>query len=601
MTLSTARPKTPAGDRSASPAAEALRLCRAHIRSVLLFSACINVAYLAPTLYMLQVYDRVLPSGSTPTLMFLTFALVGALAFLALLDQLRQRIMLAASVRLDRVFSARIFRRLSDVASGDRSSRVSQAVREFDTLRAAVTGPAALAAVAVPGLAVYLAACFALHIGLGLLAIGAAAMLLVLAIVNDHAGRGWAAESSKAVAQTAALQDAVSNAPGVIRSLGMGDAMVAQFITGRSEVNRPLLEAQHAQTRIGGLSRFFRLFMQSAALGLGVWLAINRQLSPGAIFAASMLVSRALAPIDQLVASYRSIAAAPQAYASLRALLTASEAADRTILPAPEPVLSVRGLGVLDDARRRYQMQDVTFEARGGSVVGVLGPSGSGKSALLRILANARSADVGEVRLGGARLSDWAPEALGRHIGYLPQEPVLFPGSVKDNISRFERLTQTSLDQVDADVVLAAKRACVHELILSLPAGYDTVLGPRGQGLGASQKQRIALARALYGKPRYYVMDEPNSTLDGAAEMQLMQTVSRLRQEGALVILSAHRMPLIGLADHIVVMKDGRMEQFGPSAVVLERLRSALSAGRPPVLQPTPLPASVRSTEGSCK
>ena len=599
MNSSAARPKAPVVDRSGSPAAEALRLCRAHIRSVLLFSACINVAYLAPTLYMLQVYDRVLPSGSTPTLLFLTFALMGALAFLALLDQLRQRIMLAASVRLDRVFSARIFRRLSDVVSGDRSSRVSQAVREFDTLRAAVTGPAAMAAFDVPWIPVYLAVCFALHVGLGLLAIGAAALLVVLAVANDHAGRGWAAESSKAAAQTAALQDAVSNAPGVIRSLGMGDAMVVQFMAGRSEVNRPLLEAQHAQTRIGGLSRFFRLFMQSAALGLGVWLAINRQLSPGAIFAASMLVSRALAPIDQLVAGYRSIAAAPQAYASLRALLTASEAAERTALPPPDPVLSVRGLGVLEDGRRRYQLQDVTFEARGGSVIGIVGPSGSGKSALLRILANARSPDTGEVRLGGAKLSDWAPEALGRHIGYLSQEPVLFPGSVKDNISRFERLTGTPVGEVDAAVVLAARRACVHELILSLPAGYDTVLGPRGQGLGASQKQRIALARALYGKPRYYVLDEPNSALDGPAEIQLMQTISRLRQEGSLVILSAHRMPLIGLADQIAVMKNGRMEQFGPSAIVLERLRAAVSESRPPVLKPTPLPASVEPTERS--
>ena len=587
---SAARPKAPGVDRSASPAAEALRLCRAHLRSVLIFSACINVAYLAPTLYMLQVYDRVLPSGSTPTLLFLTLALTGALAFLALLDQLRQRILLAASVRLDRIFSARIFRRLSDVASGERSSRISQAVREFDTLRAAVTGPAALAAFDLPWIPVYLAVCFALHIGLGLLAMGAAGLLMVLAIANDQAGRGWAAESSKAAAQTAALQDAVSNAPGVIRSLGMGDAMVAQFMTARGEVNRPLLEAQNAQTRIGGLSRFFRLFMQSAALGVGVWLAINRQLSPGAIFAASMLVARALAPIDQVVASYRTIAAAPQAYASLRALLTASDSTERTTLPPPDPVLTVKGLGVLDDTRRRYQLQEVSFEARGGSVIGILGPSGSGKSALLRVLANARSPDAGEVRLGGARLSDWAPEALGRHVGYLSQEPALFPGSVRDNIARFEGLTGTPSAEVDAAVILAARRAGVHELILSLPSGYDTVLGPRGQGLGASQKQRIALARALYGKPRYYVLDEPNAALDGAAEMQLMQTVSRLRQEGALIILSAHRMPLIGLADQIGVMKDGRMEQFGPSAVVLERLRAAVSASPPPVLKPTFLP-----------
>ena len=551
---------------------------------MLLFSALINVAYLAPTLYMLQVYARVIPSASWPTLVLLTLALAATLLLLTMLDQLRQRIMLAASVRLDRVFSVRIFRRLMTSGAGGQKSRLTQTMREFDSLRAAVTGPAALAAFDAPWIPIYIAVCFVLHWSLGALALCGASWLLCLAFLNERAARAYYGESARASTEASAMQEAVAGAADSVRALGMGPAFVEHFESGRQAANLPLLSAQHAQSRIGGLIRFSRLFLQSAALGLGAWLVINRAISPGAIFAASMLVTRALSPIDMIVAQWRVVQTAITSYGSLRRLLSAAPERERTALPAPQAKLVLDGASALAPSRDRYLLHQISFAAEGGVVVGVLGPSGAGKSTLLQMIANARPPDQGEVRLDGARMSEWEPERLGRHVGYLPQDCALFPGTVKDNISRFDRLTGRPAADVDAMAVSAAKSAGVHDLVLSLADGYDTVLGFRGAGLSAGQQQRIAFARALYGEPRLYVLDEPNASLDAPGEMLLMQAIDRLRRDGALVILSAHRLPLIGMADVLAVLRDGRLEQYGPRQKVLDTLRGADSRPRPAVV-----------------
>jgi ATP-binding cassette subfamily C protein len=297
-----------------------------------------------------------------------------------------------------------------------------------------------------------------------------------------------------------------------------------------------------------------------------------------------MLASRALAPIDQIVAQWRVLSSAATAYDDLSDQLAQLDPGPQTILPDPKPRLSLRQASVLTPAGDRALLAGVGFEAEGGSIVGVIGPSGAGKTTLLQVIANARALQHGEVRIDGARYGDWDPQRLGRFIGYLPQDSALFPGTVKDNISRFDRWLGTSAEAVDAAAVAAAKAAGVHEMILALPQGYDTPLGPRGRGVSAGQQQRIALARALYGQPVLYVFDEPNSYADAESEAALLRVLDDLKAAGALVIVAAHRLSLVAATDLVAVLKNGRLERFGPRADVLAAMRGESEAQREPAV-----------------
>ena len=516
-----------------SPFREALKLCGVHLRYAMFFSALVNVAYLAPTLYMLGVYDMVVPSGSELTLVFVTVALSLTLLTLTYLDQIRSRILSAASVRLDNVFTARIFRRAMLNAAGAPQTRVNQMIRELDTIRAAATGPAALAMFDAPWIPIYVAVCFFLHPAIGALALGGSAVLFVLAVWNERITRHHGQRALQASAASFAAQEAASGSADVVRALGMTQAFVNQFELARTKANLPQMEAAHANGRIGGVIRFLRLFLQSSALGLGAWLAIHKQISGGAIFASSMLAARALSPIDQIVAQWRSVSQAISAYGALRGQMAANDATPQTNLPTPTPRLSVTQASVLTTARDRVILRDITFSAQPGQVVGVIGPSGAGKTTLLQVLANARLVDQGEVRIDGARFADWDSQRLGRFVGYVPQDCVLFPGTVKDNISRFDVAAGVDPARVDEMAIAAARATGVHEMILGLSGGYDTVLGPRGLGLSAGQQQRIALARALYGDPVLYIFDEPNSNLDSEGEAMLVNVIAQLRARGA--------------------------------------------------------------------
>lgn len=573
----TTRPKVPLK----GPIAEGLSICGLHVGFALLFSAVINIAYLAPTLYMLQVYDRVMISGSGETLIFLTVALGAALATQTIIDQIRQRILLAASVRLDRVFSIRIFRKLLSARTVGPQVRLNQALRDFDIIRAAATGPTAMAVFDAPWVPIYVLVCFFMHPAIGLLALLGSLFLVGLAILNERITKDYFERSSKANAASYANQDAAGNSADVIRAMGMTESFVRQFESGRVAANVPQLEAQQATGRVGGVIRFTRLLLQSVALGLGAWLAVTRQISPGAVFASSMLCGRALAPIDQIVAQWRPIQSALTAYKGLRGLLGAEDAPRPTALPAPKAHLVVDKISCASPQKDRVLLREVQFGAQGGAIVAVIGASGAGKTTLLQAIANARGVEQGEIRFDGARYTDWESERLARFIGYLPQDSALFPGSVKDNISRFDRLAGRLEAEVDELAIKAAQSAGVHELILSLPQGYDTMLGGTGRKLSAGQQQRVALARALYDDPVLYVLDEPNASLDGAGEANLVQVLARLRQQGALVILSAHRPPLIQIADYIAVLNNGKLDTFGTRQEVMEALRP--QEARPPL------------------
>jgi PrtD family type I secretion system ABC transporter len=573
-----------------NPIREALKLCGLHMRTALLFSALVNVAYLAPTFYMLTVYDMVVPSSSSPSLVFVTIALALSLLTLTYLDSLRSRILSAASMRLDRVFASRIFRRAMLDAGGGPQPRVNQLIREFDTIRLAVTGSAALAMFDAPWIPIYIAVCFFLHFAIGALALGGSIMLFGLAVWNERSTREYSKRALEASAASYAAQEAAGGSADIVRALGMTDAFVEHFEVTRDLANLPQMEAAHANGRIGGIIRFLRLFLQSAALGLGAWLAINKQISGGAIFASSMLAARALGPIDQIVAQWRTVSQAISSYGAIRTHLSAPDVSSKTALPKPAPRLQVNQATVLTPTRDRAMLNGVNFAAEGGQIVGVIGVSGAGKTTLMQVLANARIPDQGEVRIDGARYTDWDSEKLGRFLGYVPQDCALFPGTVKDNISRFDISAGVDPARVDEMAVTAAKAAGVHELILSLPGGYDAKLGPRGRGLSAGQQQRIALARAMYGEPILYIFDEPNSNLDSEGEAILVDVITRLRARGALVIVAAHRLSLIASADLLAVMREGRLERFGPRNDILESLKQQQQPQQRPAARPSGAP-----------
>ncbi len=575
------------GGAERGPLREAFALCSLHMRYAVFFSALVNLAYLAPTLYMLQVYDRVVPSGSRSTLVFLTIALGATLFVLTYLDRMRSRILLAASVSLDQGFSGRLFQRAMAAAGAGQPLRLNQLIRDFDTVRLAVTGPAMLALFDAPWIPIYIVVCYIVHPLIGSIALGGALLLILLAILNDRITRDVNRQAAAAVAASAAGQDSISASADVVRALGMTSAFQAQFEAARAKASTPQLQGTRTSGRIGALIRFLRLFLQSIALGAGAWLAIEKQVSAGAIFASSMLAARALSPIDQIVAQWRVLSAAATSYNALRDYLGRETSVNTTLLPDPRARLTLQRASVFSPSRDRLLLNGISFEAAAGSIIAVIGPSGAGKTTLLQLIANARAVDQGEIRIDGAKYADWDPQRLGRFIGYMPQDSALFPGSIKDNISRFNSWIGVSGPQADEMAVAAAKAAGVHEMILRLPKGYDTVLGQRGRGLSAGQQQRIAMARALYGQPLLYLLDEPNSNADGEADAALLQIIAHLKAAGAIVIIAAHRVSLVAVADMVALLNEGRLERFGPRDEVLAALRESQTGAAAVLPKPT--------------
>lgn len=561
-----------------TPVQAALRACRRHFGFALLFSALVNVLYIAPTLYMMQVYDRVVPTGSVLTLLFISGALLLALATLSLLDSARSRILTLAGTRLDRMLSVDILR----ASQSSNAGAARQALRDFDSFRQAAAGPAMMALFDAPWIPVYLLACFWLHPWVGVLAIASGAILAFLAVANERATKSAMEQANKAAMVAYAVQDTASGQSEQARALGMEDALVAQFEQARMAAAVPQNRAAFTGNRYATATKFLRQAVQSAALGLAAWLAVNREISMGAIIASSVLLSRALSPIEQIVGNWRVLSNARTAYREITGLLSKSgKEAPRTRLPAPNALLTAARLGVLSDDRSRLLLADVSFEGRPGEVVVVIGASGAGKTTLMRLLANAKQPDQGEIRIDGARFTDWEPRRLARFIGYLPQDVSLLQGTVKDNISRFDAALGLDPAICDARAVEAARFAGVHEMILRLPKGYDTVLGPRGLGLSAGQGQRVGLARAVYGDPVLVVLDEPNAHLDAEGETALVNVMQRVKARGGLVIVAAHRQGVVAAADKILVLRDGRVETFGPRDEVLAALRAAQQAQRP--------------------
>jgi PrtD family type I secretion system ABC transporter len=549
--------------------AEAVEACRPHFVAAAVFSLFINLLFLTPAIYMLQVYDRVVATGGKTTLLFITIALAVGLFALSALDAIRNRLLVRASMRLDALLAPKILKRMM----ARNSNAAVQAMRDFETIRQAIGSPVAGALFDVPWFPLFLLVSFLLHFWIGVLATIASVVLFFVAWRNQRATAETMQTATQAMAASQGAAQTVALNNDTVRALGMVGAMVNRQLEHRAYGLSQMSDAQFTGGRFAALSRFLRLFVQSAGLGLGALLAIAGYISAGAIIAASIILSRALQPVEAAIGGWPTVTAA---YAALKRLadIMSGVPAERIYTRLPEPAgrIALDQVGVRGPDGRPV-LFGVTFDVSPGEMLGIIGPSGAGKTTLAKVLAGAVPAEAGTIRIDGAQYADWEPDALARHIGYLPQEPSLFEGTIKQNISRFSDARNG--EDVDMLAVEAAKSAGVHELILQFPKGYDTMLGPLGNGLSSGQAQRVALARALYGNPVLLVLDEPNAFLDSDGEAALLKSLAAAMNRGAAVVLIAHRRSILAGAKRLLVLEAGRPKLLGPSNEVAARLMQA--------------------------
>jgi ATP-binding cassette, subfamily C, type I secretion system permease/ATPase len=541
-----------------------LMACRGYFITAALFSLAINLLYLASPLYMLQVYDRVISSASHLTLVMLTIALLVAFVALAGLDAVRARILTRASVRLDRLMAPRIMTAI--VERAQESGARSQFLRDFDTFRQFVTGHGIHAIFDLPWAPIYIGVIVMLHPLLGAFAFGCAVILVCMALLNEWAVRAPLGEANEASTRNYGFTEMSLRNTEVIRALGMTDGLLRRWSRDRYRMLERQVAASDRAAVIQSVIRFLRLSMQSLILGLGAYLVIERAVTVGAMFAASLLLGRALQPVEQIVGSWRNLVSARTAYHRVRDLLTAHPPQEsRLSLPRPSGKMQVDNLTCIVSGVTRPILRGVTFKIEPGDVLGVIGPSGSGKSTLARHMVGVLAPYAGSVRLDGADVCQWPSGSRGQHIGYLPQDIELFADTVANNISRFQ-----SGD--DGEIIKAAQLAGLHELILQLPNGYETHVGEGGAVLSGGFRQRIGLARAVYGNPSIVVLDEPNSNLDADGDAALAECIMRLKSRGTSIVMVSHRPSALNVVDKLLVIREGVVELFGPRADVLQRL-----------------------------
>lgn len=558
-----------------SPVRAAFSAVRTGFVGVGALSLVINVLMLTGPLFMMQVYDRVLASGSVPTLVVIGALAVALYGFYGLLEAVRGRILSRLGQRVDARLSTAVYR-LSNrlpVALGKKSARL-RPVNDLDTVRQFLSGPGPAAIFDIPWLPFYLGLIFLFHPVLGLVAGGGGLVICILIGLNEATSRAPVAEASQHGALRAAHVETGQRNSEVIEAMGMQPVLSARWEAANGTYLETQRRAADRAGLFGNLIKTFRFVLQSAILGVGAWLSIKHEISPGVMIAASIMTSRALSPIEQAVAQWRGFVACRQSLKRLKELLAKPDqgSEDGLALPLPEKSLSVEALICGPFGETTPNLQGVSFALQAGDGLGVIGTSGSGKTTLARALTGAVPALKGAVRLDGAELSQWPPERRGDIIGYLPQDVQLFDGTIAENIARFR-------PGAEADQIIEAARiADVHDLIVSLPEGYDTVIGRAGRNLSAGQRQRIALARALFGNPFLIVLDEPNSNLDAGGEAALTQAIMTMRQRGSIVIVIAHRPSAISAADKILCLNDGRMTAFGPKDEVLKKVLAPVPA-----------------------
>lgn len=535
---------------------------------MLLFSAAINLLMLTPTIYMLQVYDRVLASRNEYTLLMLTLMVVMMLAVMALLEYSRSMIAVRISAQFDAALNVRIYNAVYEKTLSQNHPNAAQSLGDMTQLRQFLTGSALFAFFDAPWFPLYLGVIFLFSPWLGLLALAGALTLLALALINEKITHSPLKEANHlSCLANSTASSSLQNAE-VIEALGMLPNLRARWLRLHHQfVARQQVASEYAAA-ITNITKYVRLSLQSLVLGLGGWLAINGQISPGMMIAGSVLLGRALAPIEQLIGVWKNWHAAKGAWQRLTKLLEAYPVKKEQLsLPAPVGKLTVDRVSMTPPGASVSVLNDLSFSLQPGDVLGIIGPSACGKSTLARLLAGIWPASEGSVRLDDADIYQWNKEELGPAIGYLPQDIELFAGTIAENIGRF--------NQPDAEkTIAAAKMAGVHEMIMHFPEGYDTVIGHAGQGLSGGQKQRIALARTLYGNPSFIVMDEPNSNLDEMGERALAQAILQLREAKKTVLFITHRRQMLGITTKILLLNKGKIVAFGPSQEVMKSLQT---------------------------
>lgn len=544
------------------------------------FSFFSNVLYLAMPLYTYQVYGRVMQSQSVPTLIWLTLVTVFVFAISSVIDDFRARILINYGVLLDQRVSGRLFSGLFDASLRGEASGKAQALRDLDTFRTTLTGPAAAVFFDVPWIPVFLIVLYLIDPWVGLLTTVGAGVLLALAILQARAVRPPMKESNDAALRSYAFTDAALRNGEIVRAMGMLPTLGAAWAQSRAITIERGAIASEASNAYTDTIKAVRMGMQILIVAIGAYLILKMKLHSGMLFANMILASRALQPIEKIVASWEPLNNMARAHGRIMTLLQRAEPyVNATALPRPAGRLTVEGLNYAPMGANKLILSNINFAIEPGEVLGVIGPSGAGKSTLARLLMGIWRPNSGVVRLDGADVFSWDRADFGRHAGYLPQDTELFAGTIRSNIARFRP------DVTDEEVVRAAQLAGAHELILRMPKGYDTDVGEGGAVLSAGQRQRVGLARTMLGNPAFIVLDEPNASLDAEGEEALLKAIEAMKANGATVVIISHKAGVFRAADKMLVVRDGRVDLFGPRDQVMARLMKpaetrAVEAGR---------------------
>jgi len=557
-----------------------LRPCRNALIGVAIITGVLNVLMLTGSFYMLEIYDRVVPGRSIPTLVFLSAIAIFLFSVQGLLDFIRSRILVRIGAWLDEQLSGPVFNAVLKIPlrTKDQGNGLLP-LRDLDQVRGFLAGNGLPAFFDLPWMPLYLGICYLFHPLIGLAATAGALFLVVLTILTELRTRNALKTAGMQGSRRFSQAEAGRRNADVAQAMGLSPQLIGRWQKTNDEYVDSQLNASDVAGGYGSAAKSFRMMLQSLILGLGAYLAIQDLATAGIIIAASILTARALAPVDLVIANWRSFTAARQSWKRLNDLMKfMSERPQELLLPPPAQNLAVENLFVGAPGQTSAIVQDVTFALSSGSALGIIGPSASGKTSLIKAVVGVWRPGRGKVRLDGAAIDQWRADLLGPHIGYLPQDVELFEGTIAQNVSRFE-------DNADSEAIIAASRtAGVHDMIVRLADGYETQIAEGGSALSAGQRQRVALARALYRNPFFVVLDEPNSNLDAEGEEALTQAILGVRARGGIVIIVAHRPSALAAVDKILVMKDGRMQAFGPKDEIFAKLRR-------PAGQPFPLTA----------
>jgi ATP-binding cassette subfamily C protein/ATP-binding cassette subfamily C protein EexD len=553
----------------------ALGIYKKIVLSTLIFSAAINILLFVGPLYMLQVYDRVLQSQNETTLIMLTVIAVMMLVIHGVMEFLRSRVLVRTGFQFDEALSAPLFHRVLKASLVNPSGNSGAALADVGRLREFLTGTGLTAMCDVPWVPLFLAVCFLFHPWIGTVALGGATIVFVLALVSELTTKKTLDEANNANQSAQQFANTTLQNAEVIRAMGMEGQLRQRWLDRHDKMMDLQAMASDRAGVISSISKFVRAAMQIAILGVGAYLVIQGEMSAGVMVAASIMMGRALGPVDQVVGQWKSFVGARQSYRRLKTMFAQIPAdIERTALPAPQGRLAVEGLMALVPGSRTPVLQGVTFGIEAGQTLAVVGPSGAGKSSLVRTLVGVWPTVSGTVRLDGTEIGHYNADELGAFIGYLPQEVELFAGTIAENIARFREAD-------DKDIVEAAKLAGVHDMIQKLPQGYDTEIGIGGRSLSGGQRQRVGLARALFGNPSLIVLDEPNANLDSEGETALMHALASIKQRSISVVFVSHKMNLLSQADMTLVMKEGRVQRFVPTKQFLQPMAAAPADMRP--------------------